>query len=277
MLHTVDCQQASGTLSPESLQAFAQDGAVLLKSLLGKQDYEPVFQDLAHRLSLLEKHHGYTPPHADTNASGLSERIRRLNEEHPGCQSLLYDAMNNAPGMHQFAVQEKLLNVIQTLLSPTVEIHPRYILLMSLPEEEWHLAGWHQDFYYNEGPESTLTIYAPLQKTNIHNGSLLLALGEHLRGPLEHGDHQASTKWHTLPQETVSRFSRVASAELELGDVLIFNSLVPHTARVNQSHAIRFVINLRYRDLSEPQFLQEGWRIGPIQQARQALARRERG
>lgn len=200
MLHTVDLKNPNPTLSSENLQAFAQDGAILLKGLLSAQDYAPIFQDLSQRLSLLEQHHGFIPTHPDTNAAGLSERILRLNEAYPGCQSILYDAMNNASGIHQFAIQQQLLGVIQTLLSPTVEIHPHYILLMSLPEEEWHLVGWHQDWYYNEGPESTLTIYAPLQKTNIHNGSLLLALGEHHNGPLEHGDHQASAKWHTLPQ-----------------------------------------------------------------------------
>jgi len=79
-----------------------------------------------------------------------------------------------------------------------------------------------------------------------------------------------------LPEQTIASFKRVAAAELNLGDVLIFNSLVPHTARLNQSHAIRFVINLRYRDLSETSFLQDGWRISPVK-SRQALARKERG
>jgi ectoine hydroxylase-related dioxygenase (phytanoyl-CoA dioxygenase family) len=146
---------------------------------------------------------------------------------------------------------------------------------MSLPETHWHLAGWHQDWYYNKGPGSTLTIYAPLQDTTGQNGSLQLALGEHHRGPLPHDDHptEPPTKWHTLSPREVAGFTRVVDTELAVGDVLLFNSLVPHTARVNRSESVRFVVNLRYQDLADPTFLETRWQVAPSPEARQAMAR----
>jgi len=266
VLHTVLFDNTNKALSQDSLLAFAQDGAILLKGLLSPADYASVFQDLAQRLALLEQYYGYNPTHLDLTASGLSERIIRLTQEQPECQKMLDDAMIRAPGMHQFAGQRKLISVIQSLLSSTVEIHPHYSLQMTLPEDPDHLPSWHQDHAYHAGPESTLTLYAPLQKVNFHNGSLLLALGEHHRGILPHETRQNNTQWHTLLRGTVNEFNRVASAEMELGDILVFNSLLPHTARLNQSHSMRFIINLQYRDLSDPSFLSAGWRIQPLHQ-----------
>ena len=146
---------------------------------------------------------------------------------------------------------------------------------MSMPHAEWHLAAWHQDWYYNEGPYSTITLYAPLQKTDHKNGSLSFALGEHHKPPVPHDehDHGINTKWHSLPPDVVHGFERVVSTSLEVGDILLFHSLTPHTPCKNQSNYVRFVLNLRYRDLRDPQFLNEGWRMKNITHARQAMQR----
>ena len=53
---------------------------------------------------------------------------------------------------------------------------------MSLPGEEWHLARWHQDSYYNQS--NHLVAYVPLQNATPNNGSLRVAEGNHLDGLL---------------------------------------------------------------------------------------------
>ena len=102
----------------------------------------------------------------------------------------------------------------------------------SMPAGTWQLAGWHHDFYYNEGTDDTLTLYAPLQRTDAKNGGLVLALGEHRRGLLPHGDHSfpnGRTKWHTLDEATVKSFPHLVERELDAGDALFLHSLLPHT------------------------------------------------
>lgn len=274
-IHTRCFDKNTDVLSDVDLKHYQEDGIILLRGMYSSDDYEPIQRDLNERISLLESAHGRSAGAADDDISEISRKVMSLEEQIPGTQGILYDAMNNAPSMHQFASNPRLTKVIQTLLSPTIAIHERYIILMSLPRSEWHLATWHQDWYYNEGPTSTITVYAPLQPTDEHNGSLQFALGEQHRGILEHGehDHGVRSKWHSIAPKTVNEFDRVDSSKLDVGDVLLFNSLVPHAPRMNQSDAIRFVINLRYRDLSDPQFLKQGWRLGPIHQARGALAR----
>lgn len=264
------------TPTAAEFEALEREGVLLLRQVLKPDVFRPLLRDLGMRVCLLEKQHGLPVGLPEGDVHQLSQRILQLEAKAPGSQSLLYDAMNHSPALHHLAGDPALLACVTPFLSDAVEIHPRKILLMSLPRQTWHLAGWHQDYYYNQGPASTLTLYLPLQPTDAQNGSLLFAPGEHHRGPLPHGewDPKLGTKWHHLSQATVASFSRVVSSQVQVGDVLLFNSLVPHCARLNQSDTIRFVINLRYRDLSAPHYLADGWRVRENQVAQAAMARK---
>ena len=81
--------------------------------------------------------------------------------------------------------------------------------------------------------------------------------------------------WFSIAfQKVFSEFERRASAELEPGDVLFFHSLVPHAASVNLTQFMRFVVNLRYFDMTESAFVSAGWQCGQLAHAREALSRR---
>ncbi len=274
-LCTLNCYQDGFELSDALINQYAEEGAILIKGLFSPDEFLPIRNSLAGRLALLESHFGATVSQDANEITQISDRLRELESNHPGAQSILYDSMNAAPALHSMGSHPKLLTILETLLSPEISIHDRYIILMSMPHAEWHLASWHQDWYYNEGPYSTITLYAPLQKTDQNNGSLTLALGEHRKAPVAHDEHNhgINTKWHSLPPDVVDQYDRVVPTELEVGDVLLFHSLTPHTPCKNQSEYVRFVLNLRYRDLRDPQFLKEGWRIRDITHARRAMSR----
>lgn len=276
-VHEVTVSGSASTLGDEDLQKYREDGVILVREFFRPSDYAPVIRDLAARVSLQEQYHGLSPGPRDDDASGISQRIIQLETAFPGTQSILYDAIGESPSMNRISGDERLLALLGQLLSPDISVHERKVLLMSMPKNQWHLAVWHQDWYYNKGPQSTMTLYAPLQRTTEENGSLLLALGEHKNGLYPHSggqDHGVQTKWHSIPPEIIERFPRMASTELEVGDILLFDSMVPHCARLNRSDAIRFVVNLRYQDLNAPDFLRDGWRVDENMLAREALARK---
>lgn len=274
-LCTLNCSTEGFTLSEDHLKQYESEGVLLAKNLFDPDEFLPIRNDLANRLSLLEQHYGLNVSAEANEITQISDRLRKLEQHSPGAQSVLYDSMNAAPSLHATGTHPRLISILEQLLSPEMSIHDRYIILMSMPHAEWHLASWHQDWYYNEGPYSTITLYAPLQKTDHRNGSLTFALGEHHKPPVPHDehDHGITTKWHSLPPETVQNFDRVVPTALEVGDVLLFHSLTPHTPCKNQSDHVRFVLNLRYRDLRDPQFLKDGWRIQEITHARRAMQR----
>lgn len=268
------------TVTDADLKRFRDDGVLVLREFFHPRAYDRIINDLDPRLRLLEQQNSLASP-ADQpcNVETISRRLTALDARHPGAQSILYDAMSKSPSMHAIASRGDVIELAELFVPAPVAHHDRFILLMSMPEESWHLAGWHQDWYYNEGPPSTITLYAPLQRTDAENGLLRFALGEHKRGLLSHGEFTVdsgadfATKWHTIDPAEIDGFQHIASTSLEVGDLVIFNSLVPHSAQINRSQAIRFVLNLRYHGLNDDDFIEDGWRIGKIDHARGALSR----
>ena len=264
-------------LTDEDIRRYQADGAVLVRNLLQENILSRVRDELDERIHLLAGKHGVALPEGSGNTlSAISRKLIALDQAVPGTQSSLYDAMTNAPSLHQASTQEPLMKTVSLLVPGPPELHHRFILIMSLPRATWHLAQWHQDWYYNEGSEGTVTVYAPLQETTDDNGSLLLALGEHKRGPLPHGafDQGFENKWHVIDPSIVDSFDDLVSVAVGAGDVLFMHSLLPHSARVNRSESVRFVLNFRYLGLADPKYLDADWEIGAISHARAALARK---
>ncbi|MGK0296632.1 MAG: hypothetical protein ACI9XC_000221 [Gammaproteobacteria bacterium] len=155
---------------------FHEDGAVLIRGIVMESLRSNIIHQIDRLVGLLEIHNDINQEivrvNADQTVSEVSNRLLNLEKKHPGSQSSIYDTICHAPVLHQFASHEAIIGMAKSVLSPDIAIHPRLIVLMSMPMGIWHLARWHQDYYYNEGPQDTLTVYAPLQKTTAHNGSL---------------------------------------------------------------------------------------------------------
>lgn len=271
----IDAGNENFELSSKNIERYKEDGAILLRNFMRNETYQGVLQDLEDRVAILEDYYRIANQRREISLSSISERMINLEKKYPETQSALFDVMSKATSMHQFSCDKRLLNVARSILSPSLAVHQRLILIMSYPRNEWHLSPWHQDWLYNEGPHSTLTVHAPLHRSDSRNGSLLLALGEHDK-LIQHEEcnYGIKTKWLSLPPEIVERFDNVVSLEFEPGDVLLFHSLVPHSARINQSDQVRFVINARYQDLADKEFTRDLWRVNEARTAREALSRR---
>jgi ectoine hydroxylase-related dioxygenase (phytanoyl-CoA dioxygenase family) len=267
----------AGMLDATALARYHADGAVVVRGLLDETGLESAISAIVERLDLIECRRGAgAPAPSENSVKEASRRLQAIVKARPDLQSILYDNLSHAPAMHRMVADTRILTAVQAILSPNISIHPRLVMLMSMPHETWHLALWHQDWYYNEGPRRTVTVYAPLQRTTAQNGSLLLALGEHKQGLLPHADFDGphKTKWHVIAPSETERFGSVVSTVLDPGDVLFLDSLLPHSAQLNRSDDVRFVLNFRYLDLSDRDYLNADWRLSDVPRARQALARK---
>ena len=206
----------------------------------------------------------------------ISNRLDKLISQNSEAQSVLYDSISNSPDLHLMSSSPKILNIIKILFGENIMLNNRLIMLMSLPNETWHLARWHQDYFYNWGPKDSCTVYIPMQKTKKENGGLVLALGSHITGELPHCECSESdrSKWKSIPNDYIDNLENKVEIDLDQGDVLFFHSLLAHTPQVNTSTKTRFVMNFRYQNMRDKKFLEDGWRIGYNEMARNALARK---
>ena len=257
---------------------YQTEGAFIIENLLEIDIFDEIIEDIIricyeYDPKLYEKY-GSNNNNIDKANKCLLNIYRNKNY----AQGIIYDAMSRSVSLHRFSANRKIINVLEYILSKKILIHNKLILIMSIPNQGWHLARWHQDYYYNEGPKNTCTIYAPLQRTNSHNGGLIIAKNSPLKGLLKHGDNifDPPTKYHTINQDEINSFPDIDKVEISMnpGDVLFMHSLCAHSAQINKSNDIRFVVNLRYQDMTDEEFKSNNWRIGTIQHARIALKRK---
>ena len=267
--------------APASFKAsFHEQGAVIVRELINLQLLKRILRQVEIHCcekELCEPVDDWQSQEYADYAKYVSGRLIRISETKPDVKQIVYDVISKTPAIHAAAIDPELLHAVEALLSEQLHLHERKILLMSLPEESWHLARWHQDFYYNGDPDTTCTVYAPFQKTVSHNGGLLVATNESKNGLLSHvDDEDVSTKWHTIPQDTVKGFKTINDINMNPGDVLFLHSLTPHSAQVNKSQDVRFVMNIRYQDMYNPQYKNNNWKTATLLNAREALARTEK-
>ena len=200
------------------------------------------------------------PPsiHADP-VKRLSNSFIKLWEAKPEAQTWIYDEINRRPWMYALASDPNLNARVKEMLGTDhIAIHPRLNIVMNMPNQNWHVADWHQDRYY--GASNHIIAYIPMQPTGDFNGGLIVAPQAHQNGLLPHvkNSSRIETKWHTHPNEVVDTFNQV-QLELDAGDLILFDGWLPHAAKTNTSDHVRFVITIRYANLSDPFFIQRGW------------------
>lgn len=257
---------------------YENEGAFIVKNLLDASIFKEIIEELIeicyeYDSSLFEIYGSKI-----NNIEKANKCLLHIYKNNNDAQSIIYDAMTRSVSLHRLSSDRRIINVLEYILSKKILIHNKLILIMSMPNQGWHLARWHQDFYYNEGPKNTCTIYAPLQKTNSHNGGLIIAKKSPLKGLLNHEDNdfKPPTKYHTINSKDIDGIAEgdKVKISMEPGDVLFMHSLCAHSAQINKSNDIRFVVNLRYQDLTDKDFKSSNWRVGTINHARVALNRK---
>lgn len=108
-----------------------------------------------------------------------------------------------------------------------------------LEEGQDIFAGRHQDGFYNEGMLFTIC-WMPIRDVKMDRGSFAVAPGTHKLGVL----HDTEAKNNSIPRSAIPE-SAWRSADFRVGDVLIFNYLVAHTALPNPSDEIRMSLDVR--------------------------------
>jgi ectoine hydroxylase-related dioxygenase (phytanoyl-CoA dioxygenase family) len=120
--------------------------------------------------------------------------------------------------------------------------------LTAKKESYWKVPA-HQDWHSNQGIINGNTCWLTLQDTNISLGALQVLPGSHLDGPLPHYQEDIPI----LNQKIHDGFQDI---EMNIGDVLFFNTFLIHRSGDNVTDSIRFSIAARYNDLTESTYVQ---------------------
>jgi len=178
----------------------------------------------------------------------LSDRERVLS---------IYQVLDRTPEMIATTFNEKIMAALKSigLTNPALSSYPTWRLdLFNNTQNRWF--PWHQENYHESFSDGGVTLWAPLHKVGQDqpSKSIFVKPGSHKFGTLDIGKNKfdiIDKRVENIPDQCV---------ELEYGEGVLFsNYLVHKSGIIEQEGAMRFSIQLRYDDLDDKKYLENGW------------------
>ncbi len=152
----------------------------------------------------------------------------------------------------------RLLDVAEMFLGGEIRLYPNYTVRPKLPEHEATRVLWHQDGGYTEaggagGPVETLrmvNVWTPLVPAREENGCMQFIPGTHRLGVVPHERRQYYLE--IARDHLDRRLGEAVSIELDPGDVVLFHNLLFHQGLPNRSRMVRWSLDWRYQDATQP-------------------------
>ncbi len=160
--------------------------------------------------------------------------------------------------MYKLLRNKLFINLASEILETNdISVHGIFNTRPQLPDVDFARAPWHQDSQYwsmNYGQEyddpfksNVITFFIPLQKVDIDTGCLSLMslkdINKKLFKPVEY-DFK-NTGYLGLSKNDIKKFKKIP-IPMNLGDILLFNHLVPHGTNPHTKNYIRWSLDIRY-------------------------------
>jgi ectoine hydroxylase-related dioxygenase (phytanoyl-CoA dioxygenase family) len=213
-------------LSPEQLEIYKNDGFLVVKNFLQKQEVDKLYQ-VATGDNTLRKH-----------AFDLNDQSGKKTK-----LTLWYTPGNDAYGL--LTKSERMVNSVDKLMEGKSAVCHFHSKLMQKEPKVGGAWEWHQDYgyWYKNGflfPDAMISVMLALTEATKQNGCLQVLKGTHKMGRIEHhfaGEQQGADM--DFVNQALERFERIY-VELDAGDILFFHSNILHMSDANTSDKPRW-------------------------------------
>lgn len=157
-------------------------------------------------------------------------------------------------GLYGLFFNPRLLDLVETLLGPEMRLYPNYTARPKLPDHEPTRVLWHQDAGYTGGDDvealRMVNVWTALVPARVENGCMQIVPGTHRLGAVR---HEMRKHYLQIADDVLARYAGDAvNMETEPGDVVLFNNLLFHQGLPNHSDRIRWSLDWRYQDATQP-------------------------
>ncbi|HOE96528.1 MAG TPA: phytanoyl-CoA dioxygenase family protein [Candidatus Sumerlaeota bacterium] len=190
----------------------------------------------------------------------FDRRLYLLYREHLDRAPLSFRKELHLPELYPLFFNPELLDRVEELLGPEIRLYPNYTARPKLPAFAGTEVLWHQDGGYTEqivGGRDGLAdlrmvnVWTPLVPATRENGCMQFIPGTHRLGPVEHV--QKTEIYLEIAREFLDPLlDQVVDIELDPGDVVLFHNLLFHQGQPNRSDHIRWSLDWRYQDATQP-------------------------
>jgi phytanoyl-CoA hydroxylase len=235
--------------------AFADQGYLVLRGLLGESDLKPVRDELSamidRRARALHASGSLRDLHED---APFATRFGLLMAEDPAIQDGFDVTSLRGPAMWRFLRTPRLLDAVEALIGPEISLNPIAHVRAKPPQSQtadrvkgFFSVPWHQDSAVMlpeaDGSE-IITVWLPLLDATEEMGCLTVLPGAHKAG---HLPHEVVPAYGTaiIP----AAMPRIPPARLPVrrGDVILMHRHCPHHSAPNRSQVCRWSLDLRFQ------------------------------
>ncbi|HZS84494.1 MAG TPA: phytanoyl-CoA dioxygenase family protein [Stellaceae bacterium] len=222
---------AAGLLDAAELAAFARDGFVVRRGMLDGATLGNLVrwtEDLLHQPEIPGRHMVYGEPSLIDRGQRLIQRIENFCPFHPGFDAVLR--------------QGPLIDAAAQLFGePAVMFKDK--INFKMPGGDGFKPHQDQQAGWSRYASLFITALVALDAATNENGCLAIAGGQHRRGLL-------GPEWRPLEAEEMAGFELVP-LPTSAGDVVFFDSYVPHASPPNLSPQQRRVLYVTYNRAAE--------------------------
>ena len=241
-------------------EQFDQQGFIILHGILESSVVENAREEMK---SLVDLHANKLIAEGKIQNSLQDEpfntRLARLYENHLEDAPKSFREELHLAGLFPLFFDPHVLDVVETFLGPEIRLYPNYTARPKLPDHEGTVVLWHQDGGYTEGSGQTgqrvdelrmVNVWSPLVPARVENGCMQFVPGTHNLGVVP---HERKRHYLEIAQEYLEpRENQAINVELDPGDVVLFHNLLFHRGLPNRSATIRWSLDWRYQDATQP-------------------------
>jgi len=251
-------------LSPAQIDAFKTDGYLVIESAFPPEDLDPLIAEFTASVDRNAKQAFEQGLITDTCPDEPFEtRLARVIESAPDLaaaddqSSILFQDLRGklkSPAMFELMSHPSLLDIVESFIGPEILAHPQFNVRAKLPNQNRSVVPWHQDLgYLEQDAEDTFMVnfWLPLIDATNENGCLEVIPGsqheyiDHIPGLGPAGNFKG------IADSDLPSASPVC-CPVPKGGVLLIQHRTIHRSVPNVSNQVRWSLDLRYSDPSQP-------------------------
>lgn len=183
-------------------------------------------------------------------------------------QSLLYDRLRYLPALARLSGSPAIHDACRALGLQHPSLMGCCNMRLDPPHDHRHLFAWHQDSVYLLGSVNAVTVWIPLQDVNLRHGTIQVVRGSHHAGlaPFKRISQKAIAPHVPMLQRDLALAREVTeepdTIEASRGDIVVFKQMLLHRSTPNLGDRIRWTVQLRITDLSDPEHRRQRFPTG---------------
>ncbi|MCT7520526.1 phytanoyl-CoA dioxygenase family protein [Aliarcobacter cryaerophilus] len=226
-------------MKEEFKRQFEEQGFVILKKVFTEE-----------KLQEIRKLQDNIVRYADKN---LEDPFLLWSLEHRNDQGVLYDLYQRHPEFQEMAKNKEILDCLESVLGENIYLYDNSLVYK--PKGKRNAVAWHQDFISRPHEPLKIIVWMALDDVTKENGTVQVIPGSHKQGHLPWHRVNGETHHDRVNMEFVEKDrDKIVYAELEAGDVLLFNMLVLHGSDEVHTDTPRRVYRCSYQSMEKKIF-----------------------